>query len=103
MNYLNKEEFNRYFELLNTLCGDYSRWMDREAQQAHKCEFGCTIPKNKRYFRKEYGLGTAKLCENCMEKILFIIFATDPGTTKIASWVYDKRFERAKKAIKKLR
>ena len=103
MDYLTDEEFDRYFKLLNTICGDYSRWRIPRALKPHKCEFGCDISQSEEYFRKEHGLGVVKLCKSCMEKILFIIFVTDPETMKIASWVQDKRFEKAVKAVEKLR
>ncbi|MCK4308281.1 hypothetical protein KAW50_08660 [candidate division WOR-3 bacterium] len=103
MDYLTDKEFDQYFKLLNAICGDYSQWRSPKALKLHKCEFGCDIFKNEQYFRKGYNLGTIKLCKNCMEKMLFIFFATDPGTTKIACWVRDKRFEKMRKAVEKLR
>lgn len=93
MKIYNDHESQGMLEKLNALGSEYSQWHATKARKEHECEFGCKIKSDEIYYKKEYGAWheVSKLCENCMDKVLFLTIGINRTIQDIAELLIEKK------------
>ncbi len=106
MDFINSdEEFNLYFDRLNTITSKYRLWSPTKARKHHVDEYGVEIEEGEIYYKREAGAGwgsSIKLAKKSMITFLFTLFYGNRGLVDIIDMLIAKDQKDMCKAINKL-